>query len=315
MSNKQWISAWSFIVIAVFSSLFVLVSLLESYGIPLRFTNSISYDAKINFLRNHVALLNESSTIVLGSSMGLNDIDSAMLEKTAASGKVINLSSWGLHASEVFQFLKLIDLKNTRYLVFSAQFFDLCGQPLKEMDQAEIRKYIYGDFSIYPYIQTVLTLPRHANAYLHWNEYYRDKENYTNLEFDEYGDVPMNIPKQRIDPDRWDVVDEDYAVEDLNFEALLELNTYLKERGITLIVARPPYRQPLLDNNPALKRIFDTFGESLSRLSKENDFIFLDAHALLHLDDSYFVDKSHLNLAGADIYSTAIAARLAALHP
>ena len=37
----------------------------------------------------------------------------------------------------------------------------------------------------------------------------------------------------------------------------------------------------------------------IDHLSKKYNFVYLNAHYALNLDDSHFVDQSHLNLEGA----------------
>ena len=88
MSSKKFLKV-VFVLILTFP---VLATIFISYfydkeNIPYRFSNSISYDAKISFLKRNKEKLINADTIVIGSSMGLNNIDSEYLRNT----KLINI--------------------------------------------------------------------------------------------------------------------------------------------------------------------------------------------------------------------------------
>ena len=130
MTGTKWISlVMTFMVILFLSTILLIVIVTKKFDLPFRFSNSISYDVKLNFLNKHKNLLKNSKTIVIGSSMALNNIDSKYLEKTEKFEKTVNLSSWGLQVSEVFQLLKIIDLTDKKYVVIlkNANFFFLAS--------------------------------------------------------------------------------------------------------------------------------------------------------------------------------------------
>lgn len=191
MNSRKWIKHVLPCNIVILTILFILVSSLHYIiNTPLRFTNSISYDAKINYLHDNKDKLVNAETIVIGSSMGLNNIESSLLKNSNLLGETINISSWGLKTSEIFQLLKLIDITNKKYVIYSSQYIDFVDVPEKSIDQEEIKKYIYNEFSIYPFYNTFKTLfPSNIGNYIKYKQLYFDKNNYTYLNFDLNGDV------------------------------------------------------------------------------------------------------------------------------
>ena len=76
------------------------------------------------------------------------------------------------------------------------------------------------------------------------------------------------------------------------------MNEYLKLKNIKLIVITTPYRKEILENSN-IKNDFDIYTKKKKKKKKKYNFVYLNAHYALNLDDSHFVDQSHLNLEGA----------------
>ena len=83
MSYKKWIVVF---VGVIFINIVAISIFIYSHHIPLRFTNSISYDAKLNFLHK-TNCLKDADTIVVGSSMALNNISGITLEDNSSKIK------------------------------------------------------------------------------------------------------------------------------------------------------------------------------------------------------------------------------------
>ncbi len=306
MNSKKWI----FISLALVPIIYLIITLfiiLENNlnNIPFRFSNSISYDAKIRFLRKNIKLLQQSSTIVIGSSMGLNNINSRILEKNHRLGKVINLSSWGLQVSEVFQLLKIISLKNKKYIIFSTQYIDFASNRKKSINSIEIHIYIYHINSIYPYYHTLKTLTSHMTDTFFYRELYKNHNRYAYLNYDEYGGVNLNFDnKSYIKKGRWSKIPKD-TIDNNDFATLEKMNAYLRNKNIKLIVASVPIRQKILKYR-IVKKESSLFTKKLHSLALTNNFIYINLTKSLNLSDKYFVDKFHLNYLGAKKISTSI---------
>lgn len=260
--------------------------------------NSISYDVKLLFLHNNNKLLNESNTIVIGSSMALNNIDSSELITNSKYNSVINVSSWGLQVPEVYQLLRLLDLSNKKYIIYSTQYIDFQYDIEKNIDDNEVKKYIYNQFSFYPYVSTLNSFILNINNMINYDEQYKDKNLYSYLVYDQNGDINFNFDNDRyINKNRWSDIEES-TLNMKNFDTMIKLNHFLKTKNIELIVITTPLRKEII-NNPVISHNFNIYTNTLESLSHKYNFKYLNTHNILDLDDSYFVDKSHLNYLGA----------------
>jgi len=278
MNGKKWISIYLFTISSFLFMMFGVIYLFFSEGnLPFRFSNSISYDAKLKFLHNNNKLLNESNTIVVGSSMALNNIDSDYLLKNEKCNNVINISSWALQVNEVFQLLKLLDLSKKKYIVYSTQFIDFQGSTTKNINENGIIDYTYGNFSFYPYISTINSLLMNINNIINYDIRYRDKNKYTYLDFDIHGDINFNFDNDSyINKNRWSYIDNG-SLNKKTFDIVIELNNYLKSQNIELIVITTPIRNEIV-NNPIILKKFNTYTKNLNFLSKKYGFKYLNTH-------------------------------------
>ncbi len=304
MNEKQWLKVY--IISSIFCIMFLLVSIiiLNEKGRPLRFSNSICYDAKLNYIHKNQELLAKAKTIVIGSSMGLNNIDSDLLDKTIFHD-VINLSSWGLQIGEVYQLLKLINLSNIKYIIYPTQYIDFTSKKEKTINKIEVKKFLYHKFSLYPYFYTLSSFSRNLRNNINYSKLYLNKNNYTYLCFDKSGDVNYNFDNSSyIDKKLWS---KPY-LEQLNlqtFQTLIQLNNYIKSIGAKLIVVITPLRAEILKNTKT-KDNYDIYCKKLKSLSSTNHYLYINTNSILNLKDIYFIDKSHLNNKGAEIISKTI---------
>ncbi len=299
MFYKKWVLSFFFTALSFFiltiGAIFILTNKFEQ---PFRFSNSISYDVKLLFLHNNNKLLNESNTIVIGSSMALNNIDSSELITNSKYNSVINVSSWGLQVPEVYQLLRLLDLSNKKYIIYSTQYIDFQYDIEKNIDDNEVKKYIYNQFSFYPYVSTLNSFILNINNMINYDEQYKDKNLYSYLVYDQNGDINFNFDNDRyINKNRWSDIEES-TLNMKNFDTMIKLNHFLKTKNIELIVITTPLRKEII-NNPVISHNFNIYTNTLESLSHKYNFKYLNTHNILDLDDSYFVDKSHLNYLGA----------------
>lgn len=301
MNYKHWLQHW-FVGSALFvlSAFLIVILVSESTAVPLRFTKSISYDIKIKFIRDKIATNNYDMYIV-GSSMALNNIDSAILESSNVAEQVLNLSSWGMGASECLQLLKLMDLSSVKRVVYASQFFDYVGDLDKVLDPDGLKKFLNGAKPYKSYFRNIASLPSSIWSTLDLRNQYHRKDA-PNLVFDENGDVNYDGRYFLRDKARWAVVPEvpETPLGDVFFKHLIALQAYLAERDIQLTVTTNPYRKNILSKNKALENFFYEHTDYLAKLAGREGFIYVNAHRELKLNDDLFVDPSHLNSQGAE---------------
>ena len=88
-------------------------------------TKRISFDAKLKFIRDHIDP-DTVDTIIVGSSIGMNNILGSVLEKSSTKVKhALNLSVYEATTLQVEQVLELSDaFPNLKRIIYSAQYSD-----------------------------------------------------------------------------------------------------------------------------------------------------------------------------------------------
>lgn len=304
MSSKKWITIWSLIPIILITFSLLGISI---FSLPLRFSNSISYDVKLNFMKDY-ELMNQSNTVVVGSSMALNNINGIKLEDSSKKiNKVANISSWGLQTSEVLQLIKLINLDKVDYIIYSTQYIDFQYDRLKNIDESEVEKYLNNQFTIYPYTTTIKSLISNLSNNINYDSIYMNPNKYRYLDFDRTGSINFTFDSKYIIKSRWESNYKDtYNLSEKCFEDLVKLSKISEVYNIKLIVITTPMRESILLNNSTLLSVFNKYTKTLESLSSKHKFIYINAHKELNLSDNYFVDKTHLNKDGATLVSSNI---------
>lgn len=302
MKYNKWVCAWFLWIGGILGCAFLLILMLERFtAMPLRFSKSISYDVKVKFAKNNLALGNYD-TFVIGSSMALNNIDSAVLEASSAADKVLNLSSWGLATSECLQLLQMLDLQGVRRVVYASQYFDYVGELDKVLDDRELQRYLRGRVAWKTYFQNISRLPQTL-----W-QYYAG-EGGRALIFDANGDINFPADGKAVNKHKWAVIPQVPTVpvgEDY-FKHLVAMQEYLSQQDIELVVITNPFRLQLLEQNEEFRHFFESHIDYLNRLAEQRGFVYIDAHHNLGLSDRFFVDASHLDVDGANRLTQLIA--------
>ncbi|HFU74824.1 MAG TPA: hypothetical protein ENK66_01120 [Arcobacter sp.] len=309
LNYKTYVKILSVLLISLFLGAFIYVYYFSKYY-PIPFTHRISLDDKLRFIRD---MPNKETvdTIIIGSSLGLNNIQGAILEDTSKAVKhVLNISAYGLKTTEVETQLQLISIfPNIKRVIYSAQFPDFSNAfTFNDYDLEFIKKYltlgknhtdIYHAFYAYKHI--IEFTKNHWN----WKKKYKGNMFNFGLAFDHTGSIPLKIYGKDINQKKFS---EPHPLEQdsKNFEALDRMAKNLKDRNIQFYFIVDPYRQPLLNKHKDLRETMQAFIVKTNEIIRENDGYFLNLHPILKLSDKYFVDRFHLNEHGSLLTAKAI---------
>jgi len=138
---------------------------------------------------------------------------------------------------------------------------------------------------------------------------YTDPGNYECLKMDAYGGVALDVPKDRIIPERWvRPVPEANDLAGEQYMALERLASGLRGMGIELVYVGPPYRDGVL--TPQALVTIANHSARIRDLLSRNGQRYCDASDRGWPDD-LFCDSSHLNGEGAKLFTGHVLARLA----
>lgn len=299
-------------LLSIFGGAFIYVYIYaKSYPIPL--FHRISLDAKMKFVRD-MTDRDRIDTIIVGSSIGLNNIQGIVLEDSSQEVKhVLNLSALGLSPTHVEQLSELFSLfPNTKRVIYSAQFEDWSEAFLfddKEVDFA--REYIHlgkGNIDLTYSLYTFKHLIEFAKNHWKWEKEYAPNNTNHGLTFDRTGSVPLNMYGK-------DINHKMFASEPLNTylrkEDFLAVKIMIKElqsKNIHFYFIAEPYRQYMIDTYDNIRIAREKFVQKIQKITISNGGKFIDLHNKLHLSDDYFADRQHVNSNGSALTAKEVAA-------
>jgi len=301
----------------LFSILFIILASIytysyiyaKAYAIPL--VHRISVDAKFQFIRDNIKR-NEIDTLVLGSSIGLNNVQGVVLENTSKQIKhVLNLSGFGLNTPQIEQLLELRNLfPNLKRIIYSAQFPDFALPTVFEnYDINFIENYIKlgkhninFTYSCYAF-KNFITISKQDQE---WEKKYLSNKRFYFLDFDHTGSAPLNIYGDDIVKSRWEIPHRNHPIQQ-SYQSLWRMVKKIEEEKINFYFIIQPYRTPLLEKYKEVKETLDSFDQNTTKIILSAHGKILNLHKKLNLSDDYFADRSHLNNKGSKQSSKAIA--------
>lgn len=265
---------------------------------PPNASNSISLNAKVLFLKNNFSEV-DIDVLSIGSSMSLNNINSEAFADT----KYLNASSWGLNMKEIFNLLKIYNIKyNPKTLIISSNLSDF-NISQQEIDYTSINEYLSSDnfnltdLEFWSFRQAIQD-SRLLSVYQY------DNTSYQSLKFDKFGGVNYPVANFHINDNRWRGDDlKNYAIDPMQYSYLDSISTFCYSNSIKFILVQSPFRQGYYSNLQVedLSIIQDHIDNVENTLQATNS-IFVNS-LTENWKDSLFVDFTHLNEEGSRVYT------------
>lgn len=312
LKYKIYVKRLSLLLLAVFGGAFIYIYIYaKNYPIPL--FHRISLDAKMRFIKD-MSDRDRIDTIIVGSSIGLNNIQGIVLEDSSKKVKhVLNLSALGLHATHIEQLSELFSLfPNIKRLIYSAQFEDWSEAFLfddKEVDFA--RGYIQLERGSIDLIYTFYTfkhLIEFSKNHWKWEKKYAHNNTNHGLSFDRTGSVPLNMYGDDINHKMFASPPLTTRLRKEDFLALERIIKGLQSKNIRFYFVAEPYRQYMIDKYEDIRIAREKFIQKTEKITLNYGGKFIDLHKKLHLGDTYFADREHLNSNGSILTAKEIAA-------
>jgi len=309
LKYKTYVKTLSLLLLVAFGGSFIYVyHFSKSYPIP--FTHRINLDDKFRFIRD-MPNRDQVDTIIIGSSLGLNNIQGIILEDTSSlANHVLNISAYGLKTTQVERHLDLISIfPHLKRVIYAAQFPDF-SKPLtfQSYDLEFIKEYInLGkdeidlQYAFYAYKNIIEFTKNHWQ----WEKKYRGDMFNFGLAFDHTGSIALHIYGDMINKDKfYNPHPLNQSIE--NFHALTNISEKMHQNHIKFYFIVVPYRQPLLDKYEDLRVTMEKFIVKTNQIVTDNGGFFLNLHPKLKLSDKYFVDRFHLNEQGSALTAKSI---------
>ncbi len=274
-----------------------------------RLSSSTAFNEKARWIRGN--LPQKCSTLILGSSMALNNIDAKILPREQFGKHVANVASWGMSMHDSEKMLKTIaPLCKPDAIILVTNYMDFNAAWSKDIDWALFSEFIRQS----PYLLTYLRVfdLGHFTSEIKSGRKNRKhgKRIYQSLVFDETGTVNFDCRNFKIDPRRWDghkSREQEFNAHQRaeNIQALHQIAETAKQMNIRLYVFTSPIRYEaetgfLVDTR---KNLWDEVNTIVSKY----DGVFLQVPGSSEFGDELFVDFAHLNGCGAEKFTRHIA--------
>ena len=309
MKSKTYLKIL-FVILGTILAMTIVYAVDFSKKYPIAVTNRISFDAKLKFIREHIDA-DTVDTIIVGSSIGLNNIQGTYLEKASKKCQnVLNLSVYEATPLQIEQLLELTDaFPHLKRIIYSAQYSDFPhAKTFKDYDPKFLIKYIRKELNPIEYqallFRSCQDLEFCIKREKEWKEKHGMNNKFTYLGFDSTGSVPLHIYGKDIIGHRWRNPHPG-IMNPKSFEAVDRMSERAQKKGIQFYFVQQPYRQPLAKREK-VKNALNYFAKSINDIVTKHGGKFLSLHEKLHLSDKYFSDRSHLNDQGSIIGAEAI---------
>jgi len=290
------------------------------YLTPIPITNHISFDAKLKFVREHIDP-DKIDTIVLGSSIGLNNILTEELIKNSKNIKyAVNMSVYESSTLQVEQLLELIEaFPNLKRVIYSVQYSDTpSGRKFKNYQPQKLVRYMRHELNIFEYLILLLESCNNMQFCYErrktWVHKHEQKNKFTSLVFDKGGSVPLYIYGKDVIQSRWNHPHPG-VIANASIIAIGRMADKLFHKNTKFYIVHQPYRKGLYDKYKEVRGAIAYFDKRVEQIlqNKKNAFLIKTQHLGLH-GNKYFADRTHLNVDGSKAVSKYVAKQIDTLE-
>lgn len=271
--------------------------LLTGNKLLIRFTNSISFDARIYDIRQKT--VPNYDYLAIGSSMTMNNLNSdVMMNYLGPMGEnFYNCSAWGLSVQDMKNWMNVLLKK------YQPKGIIMFGS-MEDFDEVE-QNYNYEDISRY------LNGARQSSFYLEYGvfgdlSYYKEYEklregnnSYDSLNFDDNGGVILEVYGIDRAMNRWEKkFTEEFIQNNENYQSLYEMASELKKQGIDFYYVQMPSRQMYVTDTMG-DEILNSHVERCREVVEGSGQYYYNAINYEKYSDDYFSDYTHMNEHGS----------------
>lgn len=300
----------------LFTLVFLIIAMAVGYAYyfskhyPLPITDRISLDAKLKFVRENIDV-NSVDTMIVGSSIGLNNIQGEALEKASVKiNSVVNFSVYEATTLQAEQLTHLSDtFPNLKRIIYSAQYSDFPhARKYENFHAKHLTKYMRGELNIIKEWLIFFRACRNISFCIERQRMWEDKHTKDNrfeyLGFDKSGSVPLHIYGDDIIGHRWKNPHPG-IMHGESFQAVARMADRANQKGIKFYLAHQPYRDGIYKSNKHVRNAMSYFDNKVNEVFSKikGKLIVLQD---VGLGDEYFSDRTHLNNKGSNKISEVI---------
>ena len=269
---------------------------------PPNISNSISFNKKSQFIRNNGFI--NFDILSLGSSMTLRNIYSQSIVKYFKNGSYLNASSWGVNMEENFQLLKIFhEIYSPKYLIIASNLIDF-RESEKIFNYNIIKKYLKSRKIFLPYYHLrTFDFNYYKDNILLLKRMDLNPNTYGTLIYDRYGGANFDKNNFIIKDKRWNLNVVDTKIDTLQYSYLDSIFKFCNDKNVSLLFIESPLREGIYKTLGEENRIkLKNHIRKINNISQLYDGITVNT-SIDYLNDSLFVDSTHLSDIGALIFT------------
>lgn len=263
-----------------------------------QFTGNASFDQKLMFVRAMKREPDQKLSLVVGSSMALNNVDSDLLA-VAYHKPFLNLGVWGMGAGDAQALADEVAARQPiDEVILTTQFFELRDDALTQFSISEeaFEQYMQAPFLLaglsYRDFYESLRLRQR------WKRQNGNAQSYVNLLFTPTGAVRLYVPPDRIDKTRWNPTQVFPQACDHCTDEVETMCRAWHARGVDFTVIMPPLTKWVRGVRGDVASLYADRKARLTASLSQCNARFFDADAWGEFDDNCFADFAHLNAEG-----------------
>ena len=263
-----------------------------------QFTGNASFDQKMMFVRAMRPDGQQKLSLVVGSSMALNNVDSDLLA-AAYHKPFLNLGVWGMGAGDAQALADEVAMRQpVDEIILATQFFELRDEALTgfRISSAAFEQYMQAPFLLaglsYRDFYDSLRMRQR------WKKQSGNAQSYVSLRFTPTGAVRLDVPPDRIDQARWDPKQDFPQACEHCMDEVEAMCRVWHARGVNFTVIMPPLTHWVRGARADVASLYADRKARLKTSLAQCNATFFDADEWADFDDNCFADFAHLNGEG-----------------
>lgn len=263
-------------------------------------TNSYSLNDKLNFARGKKA-----DVLAIGSSMTLNNLDSKIVTRELNTTSYLNLSSWGMSVSDIYQCLMAYsEFHVPQTLIISSTIGDFTVVN-KDLKVERIASFLKSSDLTYPlFYFPNFNLKYYFTNYSYQKKIKNDSSSYEYLKYDPFGAVLYNPSTLKKSEARWNAPIGQNP-EEIQYQYLSKIAKWCNENKVRLLFFQSPVREGMFSDktNPVSREKIEKHMKRVGEILSGNQHQWVDAGTKTW-SDSLFADNLHFYDFGAQSYTS-----------
>lgn len=260
-------------------------------------SNSLSFNAKMRFLKGK-KLDTTINVLAVGSSMTLNNIHSATIA-AHLDNSYINTASWGQSIVDDYKLIKIFTpLYKPETIIITSNFMDF------QNEWSKIKFDLLDSYLSKTYTKSGFDLKYNIKNTAKLEVYRQNQSLYNYLNYDVHGGINLDAQHLITDSLRWKgrAVNES-PLDPVQYAYLDSISNFCNTNKISLVFVQSPFRVGYYSQMTSNQKTYlNNHVKKIDSILRINNHFFINTFDSTWPDE-LFVDYSHLNKEGSEVFT------------